>query len=151
MTWAAHVAPKGKTCSFVTMRDQVTHLYETANNTRLYVGVGLLYCNAMLICKYIPKFRKTSALKMEAACSSGRVVDWLWWGETEVSELRPYEPIVLPRVTAIWTMVWWYRLGLTHNSSTRALRQPPVLPGGPANRDISGASRRIYEENYNLF
>jgi hypothetical protein len=46
-------------------------------------------------------------------------------------------PIVHPRVIAMWTMVWWYWLGLTPNSSTRLLWQPPVLSGGPASRDIS--------------
>jgi hypothetical protein len=79
-----------------------------------------------------------------------RLVDWLWWGETNVSELRPHGLIVYPRLTAIWTMVWWYRLELTPNSSTRAFWQPPVLSGGPASRDISGASRRMDEANKNL-
>jgi hypothetical protein len=54
-------------------------------------------------------------------------------------------------VIAMWTMAWWYRLGLTPNLSTRALWQPPVLSGGPVNRDTSGASRRIGEGNENLF
>jgi hypothetical protein len=44
----------------------------------------------------------------------------------------------------------WYRLGLTPNSSTRALWQPPVLSGGPVSRDISVASRRMGEGNDNL-
>jgi hypothetical protein len=61
-----------------------------------------------------------------------------------------YGPIVHPRVIVMWTMVWWYRLGLTPNLSTRALWQPPVLSGGPVNRDISGASRRVGEGNENL-
>jgi hypothetical protein len=47
----------------------------------------------------------------------------------------------IPRVIAMWTMVWWYRLGITPNSSTRVLWQPPVLPG---------ASRRTGERNENL-
>jgi hypothetical protein len=75
------------------------------------------------------------------------LVDWLWWSKTDVSELRP---IVHPRVIAMWTMVWWYRLGLTPNLSTRALWQPPVLSGGPVSRDISGASRIMDEGNGNL-
>jgi hypothetical protein len=61
------------------------------------------------------------------------LVDWLWWGETDVSEL------FIPG----WLRCgWWYRLGLTHNLSTRALWQSPVLSGGPVSRHISGASRR---------
>jgi hypothetical protein len=47
----------------------------------------------------------------------------------------------------MWTIVWWYRLGLIPNLSTRALWQPPVLSGGP---DISRASRRMDEGNENL-
>jgi hypothetical protein len=79
-------------------------------------------------------------------------LDWLWWGEIDVSELRPHGYIVLPRVIAMWTMVWWYRLGLTPNLSTRALWQPPadLLSGGPVSRDISGVRRRIDEGNENL-
>jgi hypothetical protein len=50
----------------------------------------------------------------------------------------------------MWTMVRWYRLELTPNSFTRVLWQPPVLSGGPVSRDISGASRRVGEENENL-
>jgi hypothetical protein len=61
-----------------------------------------------------------------------------------------YEPIVHSRVTAMWTMVWWYWLGLIPNSSTRALWQPPVLSSGPVSRDISGASKKMGEENENL-
>jgi hypothetical protein len=52
------------------------------------------------------------------------------------------------RMIAVWTMVWWYRLGLTPNSSTRALWQQ--LSGGPISRDIFAASRRMDEENENL-
>jgi hypothetical protein len=37
-----------------------------------------------------------------------------------------YGPIVHPRVIAMWTMLWWYQQGITPNSSTRALWQPPV-------------------------
>jgi hypothetical protein len=46
--------------------------------------------------------------------------DWLWLGETDVSELRPLRAFVHPRVAAMWTMVRWCQLGLTPNSSTRA-------------------------------
>jgi hypothetical protein len=61
-----------------------------------------------------------------------------------------YGPTVHPRLTAMWTIVWWYRLGLTPNSSTRALWQPPVLSGGPFSWHISEASRRMDEGNENL-
>jgi hypothetical protein len=59
-------------------------------------------------------------------------------------------PIVHPRVISLWTMVQWYRLGLTPNLSTRAVWQTPVPSGGPVNRDISGASRRMDEGNGKL-
>jgi hypothetical protein len=74
------------------------------------------------------------------------LVDWLWWGETDVSELKSNGPIVI----AMWAMVWWNRLRITPNSSTRALWQPPVMSGGPVSRDISGASRRMDEGHDNL-
>jgi hypothetical protein len=61
-----------------------------------------------------------------------------------------YGPIFHPQVMSMWTMVWWYRLGLTPNSSTRALSQSSVLSGGPVSRDIYGASRRLGEGNENL-
>jgi hypothetical protein len=61
-----------------------------------------------------------------------------------------YGPIVHRRVIAMWTMVWWYRLGITPNLSTRALWQPPVLSGGPVSGDMSGASRIMGEGNENL-
>jgi hypothetical protein len=61
-----------------------------------------------------------------------------------------YGPIVHPRVIAMWTLAWWYRLGLTPNPTTRALSQPPVLSGSPVNGDISGVSTRIDEGNENL-
>jgi hypothetical protein len=51
---------------------------------------------------------------------------------------------------AMWTMAWWYRLGLTPNLSTRALWQLPVLSGGPFSRDIYGANRGMDEGNENL-
>jgi hypothetical protein len=57
-------------------------------------------------------------------------------------------PVVHPRVN---TMVWWYRLGLNPNSSTRVLWQPTVLSGGPVSRYISVASRWMEEGNDNLF
>jgi hypothetical protein len=47
-------------------------------------------------------------------------------------------------------MVWWYRLRLTPNLSTRALSQPPVVSGSPVSREISGVSRRMGEGNENL-
>jgi hypothetical protein len=50
----------------------------------------------------------------------------------------------------MWTMVWWYRLGLTRNSSTIVLWQSPVLSGGPVSRHISRVSRRMGEGNENL-
>jgi hypothetical protein len=78
---------------------------------------------------------------------SGRLV-MVGWGTSQNCGL--YRPIVHPRVIAIWTMVWWYRLRLTPNSSTRALWQPPVLSGCPISRDISRASRRMGEGNENL-
>jgi hypothetical protein len=61
-----------------------------------------------------------------------------------------YEPTVHPRVMAMWTMVWWYRLGIAPIFSTRALWQPSVLSGGPVTREISGASRTIDEGNENF-
>jgi hypothetical protein len=78
----------------------------------------------------------------------GRVVDWLLWGETDVTELWP---------------LWAYcsspgdfdvdhgmMVSTGANSSTRVLWQPPVLSGGPVSRGISGVSRRIAEGNENL-
>jgi hypothetical protein len=61
-------------------------------------------------------------------------------------------PIVHSRVIVMWTMVWWCLLGLTPNLSTSAIWQQPLglLSGGPVNRDISGASRRMGERNENL-
>jgi hypothetical protein len=47
-------------------------------------------------------------------------------------------------------MVWWYRLRLTPNLSTRALWQPLVLSGYPVSRDISAASMIMGEGNDNL-
>jgi hypothetical protein len=61
-----------------------------------------------------------------------------------------YEPLFYRRLIVIWTMLWSYRLRLTHNSSTRALWQSPVLSGGPVSRDISGASRGMDEGNENV-
>jgi hypothetical protein len=59
-------------------------------------------------------------------------------------------PIVHLRVIVMWTVVWWYRLRLTPNSSTRGFWQLPVLSGGPVSRDIRGESRRMGEGNENL-
>jgi hypothetical protein len=50
----------------------------------------------------------------------------------------------------MWTVVWWYQLGLTLNLLTRALWKPQVLCGRLVSRDISGGSRRIGEGNENL-
>jgi hypothetical protein len=61
-----------------------------------------------------------------------------------------FGPIVHSRVTAMWTMVWWYRLRLTPNSFTRALWQPLVLSYSPVSRDISGASKGMVEGNANF-
>jgi hypothetical protein len=74
------------------------------------------------------------------------MIGWDWRLRTAASN----QPIAHPRLTAMWNIVWWYRLGLTPNSSTRVLWQPPVLCGGPVSRDISGASRRMDEGNGNL-
>jgi hypothetical protein len=78
-----------------------------------------------------------------------------WWFDYDRARLTSqncslYGPIVHPRVTVMWTMVWWYWLGITPNLSTRALWQSPVLSSDPAIRDISGASRRMGEGNGNL-
>jgi hypothetical protein len=78
------------------------------------------------------------------------LIDWLtdyveWdWRLRTAARL-----IVHPRVTAMWTMVW-YRLRLTPNLSTTALWQPPVLSGGAVSRETSGASRIMDEGNENL-
>jgi hypothetical protein len=61
-----------------------------------------------------------------------------------------YRPIVHPRVIVMWTMVRWHRLGITSNLSTRVLWQPPVQSDGPLSRDISGAIKRMDEENENI-
>jgi hypothetical protein len=58
--------------------------------------------------------------------------------------------LFIPGWCAMCTMVWWYRLGLTPNLSTRELWQPPVLAGGPVSKDISGASTKMGEGNKNL-
>jgi hypothetical protein len=77
-------------------------------------------------------------------------VDWLRWGETDITSCGLYRPIARPWVTVMWTMVWWYWLGLTPNLSTRALWQPLVLSSSPVSRDISGTSRRMGKGNENL-
>jgi hypothetical protein len=48
-------------------------------------------------------------LQFKKPCSIG-IVDWLWYDKTDVSELRPHGTIAHPRLIAMWTMVWWYRL-----------------------------------------
>jgi hypothetical protein len=58
-----------------------------------------------------------------------------------------YGSIVHTWVIVMWTMVWWYRLVLTPNMSTRALWQPPLFW---QSWDISGGSRRMGEGNENL-
>jgi hypothetical protein len=79
-----------------------------------------------------------------------RLIHWLWWGETDVSELQPLGAYCSSPGDSMWTMVWWYRLGLTPNLSTRVLWQPPVLSGGPVFRDISGASTGIEERKWEI-
>jgi hypothetical protein len=78
-----------------------------------------------------------------------RLVDCLRWGETDVSELRFYGPIIPPRVIRYLDHGMMVSAGLTPNLSTRALWQPPVLSGDPAIQDISGASGRVGEGNEN--
>jgi hypothetical protein len=79
-----------------------------------------------------------------------RLAGWLWWVRLTSQTCGLYGPTVHPRVTAMWTMVWWYLPGLTPNLSTRALWQPQVVSGGPVSWDISGASRRVEEGNENV-
>jgi hypothetical protein len=83
---------------------------------------------------------------LRSFCGCPWLVDWLWVKLTS-QNCSLYRPTVHPRVIAMRIMVWWYWLGLTPNSSTRVLWQPPVLSGGPVSRDISGASRRMGERN----
>jgi hypothetical protein len=46
------------------------------------------------------------------------LIDWLWWGETDISELQP---IVYPRVNVSGELWWWWCwLGITPDLSTRA-------------------------------
>jgi hypothetical protein len=67
-----------------------------------------------------------------------------------LSSAASMDLLFISRWYEMWTMVWWYWLGLTPNLSIRALWQPPVLSGGPAIRDISGGSGRVGEGNENL-
>jgi hypothetical protein len=60
-----------------------------------------------------------------------RLVDWLWWGETDVSELQPVRVNFSSPGDCYVDHGWWYWLGLSPNVSTRALWQPTVLYGGP--------------------
>jgi hypothetical protein len=78
------------------------------------------------------------------------LVDWLWWGETDVSELWPLRAYCSSPGDCDVDHGVRYRLGLTPNSSIRALWQPLVLSGGPLGRGISGASVRVGEGNENL-
>jgi hypothetical protein len=100
-------------------------------------------------------FNLIPVLKVEWMCEQNELCSYGWQIGYDGMRLESqncglYGPIVHPRVTAMWTMVWWYQLGLTSNLSTRALWQPPVLSGGHVSRDISGASRRMDEGNKNL-
>jgi hypothetical protein len=74
------------------------------------------------------------------------LADWLWRLRTAAFTGL----LFIPGWSAMWTMVWRYRLGLTPNLSTRALWQLPVLSGVPAIRDISGASGKVGKGNENL-
>jgi hypothetical protein len=75
--------------------------------------------------------------------------------------------LFIPGWSAMWTTVWWrylteansklvYQSALAATSTVRRscqqrhLWQSPVLAGGPAIRDISGASGRLGERNENL-
>jgi hypothetical protein len=53
------------------------------------------------------------------------VIDWLWWGETDFSEPRPSMAYCSsPGWMWVWEpWCWWFRLGITPDSSARALRQ----------------------------
>jgi hypothetical protein len=77
-------------------------------------------------------------------------VDWLWWGETDVSELQPLRANCSSPDDWDVDHSMMVSTGLTPGSSTRALWQPPVLSSSPDSRDISGASRRMGEGNENL-
>jgi hypothetical protein len=68
------------------------------------------------------------------------IVDWLRWGETDVSELRPLRAFCSSPGDCDVDRGWWCWLGLTPNLSTRALWQPSVLSGGTVSRDISAAA-----------
>jgi hypothetical protein len=78
----------------------------------------------------------------------GHRVDWLWCGETDVSELRPL-PAYCPS-PGDCDVDHGVMVSTGANSYTRALWQPPVLSGGPVSRDISGVSRRMDEGIENL-
>jgi hypothetical protein len=77
-------------------------------------------------------------------------VDWLWWSETNVSELRPPQAYC-SSPGDLRCGPWYHDTDrLTPNLSTRALWQPPALPGSPAIKDISEASGRVGKGNENL-
>jgi hypothetical protein len=73
--------------------------------------------------------------------TSGRerdwLVDWLWWGKTDVSELRPLQAFCSSLGDLPCGPWIWYWLGLTPILCTITLWQPPVLSGGPVSRNIS--------------
>jgi hypothetical protein len=71
---------------------------------------------------------------------------WVWCLRTVVSTGL----LFISGWFAIWTTAWWYWLRLTPNLSTRALWQPPGPSGGPAIRDISGASGEVDDGNESL-
>jgi hypothetical protein len=78
------------------------------------------------------------------------VVDWIWWGATGVSKLLSLRAYCSSPSDCDVDHGMIISTGLTPNSSTKAIWQPPVLSGGPVSRDISGASRRMDEGNGNL-
>jgi hypothetical protein len=54
------------------------------------------------------------------------LVDWLWWGETDVSELRPLRAYCSSPGDCDVDHGMTHQLGLTPNLSTRAIWQPPL-------------------------
>jgi hypothetical protein len=77
-------------------------------------------------------------------------VDWLGRCETDVSDLLPLRVYCSSPGDCEVDNGMMVSTGVTPNSSTRSLWQPPVLSGGPVSRDISGASRTTGEGNENL-
>jgi hypothetical protein len=64
---------------------------------------------------------------------------WPWYDETDWGKLST----CLSQRSGSPSTGWW-------SCQQRHLWQPPVLSGGPAIRDISGASGRVGERNENL-